>query len=282
MKQVVAAWRSFRADGWGATTQRGKTFIAQRWLGVRPDLTQHRYVLSERICGEFDFTVAYGPLAGLRLDPQSWWSAADRGAMILGLYERQVLDALVRICDGSMSLVDVGAADGYYAIGAVKAGLVPRAVCFEISEEGQAVIANNAERNGVARSIEVRGEAGVTFLEQVPERDWSPTRPAVFLFDIEGGEFDLLTDAILAQLRNSYVIVEVHETQGISSGRAESLIARTRESFNVEVLGTGPRDPGAIPELRSWPDDDRWLLVSESRQYDMRWLILSPKSHGQE
>jgi len=52
--------------------------------------------------------------------------------MILGLYERQVLDELTMLCDGAKPLIDVGAADGYYAIGAVHSGLAPRAARFEL------------------------------------------------------------------------------------------------------------------------------------------------------
>lgn len=272
---------SVKTGGLRQTGRRGVMWFGQRVLGVRPDITQHRYVLSERICQEFDFTVRYGPLAGLRLNPESWWSAADRGAMILGLYEMQVLQELAEFCDGTRPLVDVGAADGYYAIGAVRAGLAPRALCFEATSEGQDVIRANAAANDVADRIEILGTADKGFLDQIPDDYWNESQASVFLFDVEGGEFDLLTDEVLFQLRNSFVIVELHEPIGDRDSKAAALIERANRQFATRLVGTGPRDPSSISALEAWSDDDRWLLMSESPAFDMRWLFMEPRQDDQ-
>lgn len=279
-KLARTATRSLREDGWSDTVAKARTFVGQRVLHVEPDFTQHRYALSERLCEQFDYRIAYGPLAGLQLDPQSWWSAADRGAMIIGCYEAQVLRELQRICEGSRSLIDVGAADGYYAVGAVKAGLVPRAFCFEMSAEGRAVIAANAEMNGVADRIAITGTADSSFLDSIPREFWSQDERSIFLFDIEGAEFDLLTADTLQRLRNSFLIVELHEAKGTSPSKADVLMNRAERFFQVDVITAGPRDPNAITELSDWSDDDRWLLMSESRPFVMRWLLLTPKCAG--
>jgi hypothetical protein len=275
---ITSARRSIHNDGWGATVVRVRTFVGQRLLHVQPDLTQHRYGLSERLCEYFDYRVAYGPFAGLQLDPQSWWSAADRGGMILGCYEAQVLRVLQSLCVGARSMVDVGAADGYYAVGAVKAGMVPLAFCFEMSPAGQAVIRSNAAANGVADKIAVAGIADAEFLDWIPEDYWNEDDASVFLVDIEGAEFDLLTSNVLERLRKSRIIVELHEAKGVSPSEVDALIERAAPHFQCDVITSGPRDPGAIQELAAWSDDDRWLLMSESRSYDMRWLVMTPTS----
>ena len=276
-KTAIAGVHSLHSDGLQATGRRARMFIGQRWFGNVPDFTQHRYVLSERIARECDYTVANGPFTGLELSRDSWWSAADRGMMLLGYYEAEVLAQLADLCDGAAWLIDIGAADGYYAVGAVKAGLVPSAVCFEMSAEGRSVIQSNSAMNGVSDEIVVLGLAGRNFLDEIPPEAWSEDRPAVFLFDIEGGEFDLLTEDVLRRLRWSSLIVEIHEPIRAKERRADSLIERASKYFDVQIITTGARDPGACQLLELWSDDDRWLLCSESRTYLMRWMVLTPK-----
>jgi hypothetical protein len=247
-------------------------------LRVVPDFTQHRYALSETVCKHFGYQVQLGPFAGLKIDPESSWSAADRGSMVLGLYEAPVLDCLTQLCNRGRPLIDVGAADGYYAIGALVGGVSPYCACFEESERGQQVIRMNSAKNGVSDQIEIFGKADGRFLEQLPPRAWREDQPSVFLFDIEGGEFDLLTDEFLSRIHRSYAIVELHEPPGLHVSRTQNLVTRARQHFQVELLEGGPRDPSTIPYLRDWNDDDRWLLMSESRAYAMKWLVLRPKT----
>ena len=253
-------------------------FAGQRLLRAEPDFVQHRYLLGDRLGRQCDYTVLEGPFAGLRLSPESWWSAGDRGSMLLGMYEREVLEELVTVSEGRSTLIDVGAADGYYAVGAVRSGLFEHAVCFEISQEGREVIDANARRNAVSDRITVLGEAERGFMGQVPSSAWDGPESAVVLIDIEGGEFDLLDHDHLQRLAGAVVIVELHEPLDAPEGRVEALIDRSAPFFDSRVITTGPRDPGALTHLSGWSDDDRWLLCSESRAYLMRWLVLTPKA----
>jgi hypothetical protein len=82
----------------------------------------------------------------------------------------------------------------------------------------------------------------------------------------------------LEKLRRTALMVEVHEKL-VPDGEQKLKHLRQRASrwFTVTEFRTGARDPGAIPELRSLPDTDRWLLTSESRPYLMTWLRLEPR-----
>ena len=279
VKDLVRAFgRSVRHDGIGVTLRRMSMFVGQRLFTQQPDFAQHRYLLSERLASAMRMRVAYGPFAGQELCPESWWSAADRGSMLLGLYESEVLEALVDLAPGHTTLVDVGAADGYYAVGAVRSKLYSRAVCFEMSAAGREVIQANAQRNHVAEWITILGTAGPNFLNEIPRSSWSGASDAVFLFDIEGAEFDLLDSSNLEALRESCLIVEVHEPIGANGGRAEVLRRDASQHFDIREVVTGTRNLSTFPELASWSDDDRWILCSESRGYLMRWWILTPKN----
>jgi len=239
-------------------------------------MTQHRFFLSERLGIQLDSTVAYGPFHGLRLEAAPWWSGADRGAMLLGLYEPQVLRVLESLAERYSLFVDIGAADGYYGVGMAYSGLCARSVCFESDERGQEAIKDLAIANGVPSRVTVRGQATSQFLNEIGNDKWKADRGALFLIDIEGGEYELLTDEVLRTLAYSSVIVELHEASMESTGLNSRLIERARQHFNVEILQGGPKDPASIAELRGWNDDDRWILCSESRQFAMSWLLLTP------
>lgn len=265
-----------RVHGWRSAAHAARNVLAFRVLGATTDLTQHRYRLSQSLARQLDSTVARGPFAGTVLSDESWWSAADRGSMLLGLYEAQVLSWLQANAPGRRALVDIGAADGYYAIGALVAGWVEHAYCFEISDEGRRVIASNARRNGVSERVTILGEATPGFIGQLRAAGAPEPSTWCVICDIEGGEFSLLDDATAADLTGACGIVELH-ADATADPRVRALVSRLAATHEVELLPSGPRDPASIPELEGWCDDDRWLLCSESRAATMHWLAFRPR-----
>ena len=269
--------RSLRDKGVAPTAAAARDYLADNIFKSRADFTQQRFRLSEQLGRQLDYTVAYGPFAGLTLNRESWWSAADRGTMLLGLYEQEVLQALESAPRSFDTLIDVGAADGYYAIGCLKAGWVNHAYCYEESEAGQQVILSNARANGVAGQVTVLGTADSTFVEHLrAEHSVDPSRCLVII-DIEGGEFDILTPQVLSSLKDSFVIVELHEGVAEATQGLKSIEGGIGPDVDVSFVSTGPRNPSQFPILSDWPDDDRWMLCSEGRASLMRWMILSPQ-----
>ena len=100
-------------------------------------------------------------------------------------------------------------------------------------------------------------------------------RKALFLFDIEGAEFALLTDEVLERLSTSRGVVELHAPLDHPDVRA--LLERFQRHFVVDLIRMGPRDPSGISMLESWSENVRWLLCSESRAYVMHWLVFKPR-----
>lgn len=196
--------------------------------------------------------------------------------MLLGLYEQEVLTVLERSSRGRRVLIDVGAADGYYAIGALKSELFDRAICFEIDPYGRHVIELQAEANGVGGRILILGEAGCGFLTQARTAQAFDNSEAVMLMDIEGGEFELLTEHMIEEMRGLILIVEIHDFDSRSSDDVADLITRLQPHFSVDVITQSERNPNTFDELSEWSDDDRWLLCSESRRKRMTWIVCEP------
>ena len=269
---------SLREQGLKATLRSVSMYVGQTVFDAQPDLVQHRYHLGQKLSDLLDSTIAYGPFAGTRLASMNHWSAADRGSMLLGMYEKEVLAELVRLSDERDVLVDVGAADGYYAIGSLMGGLVDHALCFELDPDGQGMIRLQAELNGVQDSVTVLGAADERFAANLDNHLPNGTGNSIFLIDIEGGEFELLTDSVLNAISPAPLIIELHDFEPSLQREAESLINRISRYYDSTIIYHSDRNPNQFVELESWPDDDRWLLCSESRVTRMRWLVCEPKA----
>lgn len=237
---------------------------------------ERRHELSEYWMAHFEGNVAYGPFSGLKLGAEFGWSAGDLAAKLFGLYEQEVLAEFCRLAQGRDVLIDIGAADGYYANGSLVSGLVNRCVAFEANQKSRKIIMENARLNGVSDRITIEGAASerkiVNLLSELDHER------ALVLIDIEGGEFDLLTENLIRSMRCP-MIIELHEWM-IADGedRPTALMERLNGSYEVSVITNDVRDLSGLSELKTKNDDHRWLICSEGRGRQMEWLICVPKN----
>jgi hypothetical protein len=248
--------------------------MGQRAQRFNPELIRRRE-LGQELSNKLGNRVKYGIFQGLQLVESTWWGSGDRAGMLLGLYEREVAEWLSGRPAGS-KLIDVGAADGFYAVGAVACLSFDYAYCFESSQEGRLIIPENAQLNGVEQLVDVRHTCTPTsLLGLVHEHNLNNSR-TVILIDIEGGEWDLLAPDVLTAVAACTLIVELHEFDRGAQERLATLLEHARENFSATFLRTGARNPNIFPEISDWSDDDRWAICSEGRECQMRWLVLEP------
>lgn len=67
----------------------------------------------------------------------------------MGLYEKEILKFIENIEDGQFTnFIDIGTADGYYAVGILSTGKIQRSICFEETDKGREAIFTNWKKNG--------------------------------------------------------------------------------------------------------------------------------------
>lgn len=247
-------------------------------VGWEDQIQQRRLLISRQLDERFGSQVKYGPFRGLKLSKATWWGTTDRAGMLLGLYEQEVLSALASVpVRYRRSFIELGAADGYYAVGVLVNDLFERSYCFEISERGQKAIAANAALNGVSSRVQIHGVAEADFHTALPE---SATGNSVLLIDIEGAEFDVLTAKTFERFANSVIIVELHDHFfADATQRLERLRSICASAFRIDELTTTNRDLSVFPELKQFSDTDRWLICSEGRRAMPHWYVLTPLAH---
>lgn len=223
-----------------------------------------------------DGTVRYGPFKGLKLNRDTWWGKLDLGNQCLGLYEKELLHFFQNIRENEFStLIDIGAADGYYAVGALVSGIFDSVICFEQSASGRETIHRNWENNGSIGNLSILGAADANSIAEIPE---SRLKKSLLIVDIEGAEFNLLTDQVLDKLQESTIVVEIHNWVDGFIDLYADLLRRANKNHQIHVLERIQRSTTEIPELRDFTDDNRLLVTSERRPCLMRFLLLQPRA----
>lgn len=241
-----------------------KETVAERQLRVSKQAYE--------ICGG---TVKYGPFKGLKLTNETWWGGLDLGSQCFGLYEKEILDILGAAPTSTEKVfVDIGAADGYYAIGMLHSGKAGKAICFEQSEHGRTTISKNFELNSSPGSLAVLGEASPSSLLNLSTEDLGN---ALVIIDIEGAEFDLLVPEVLHFLKHCTVIIEIHHWIENFLNKYERFLVEANKYFSIEIIKPVERFTSTIPELEQFTDVNRLLLTAEGRPCLMRFLQLSPR-----
>lgn len=237
---------------------------------------KYKVNLSEKIVNMFSNTVSYGPFLGLKLPEDSHWGIYDRGNMILGIYEQDVLNQLVLYRNKYRNFIDLGAADGYYGVGVLINKLFEYSYCYEISEHGRSVIHANALLNSVLDKVSIRGEATISSLSSLGDDVLSSS---LLFVDIEGCEFDLFTNDFFKIFYRSVIFVEIHDWLFPNPHeKMDNLIVNSKSTHTFRRITMGSRDLSAFQFLESWNDIDRWLLCSEGRDRLMTWLIFDPNN----
>src|SRR5438128_2544282 len=87
---------------------------------------------------------------------------------LLGIYERELNPYVEQACLLNFPLIiDVGAAEGYYAIGMALRNPNARVIAFEMEQKGRAALQEMAELNNVMSRVEIRGKCAPEDLAQI-------------------------------------------------------------------------------------------------------------------
>ncbi|MDA8607051.1 hypothetical protein N9L56_00140 [Gammaproteobacteria bacterium] len=237
---------------------------------------QRRLDLASKVDKMHKSTIQFGPFKDMILSDGDWWGKIDRPSMIYGFYEKEVLESLTSSANEFKLLIDIGAADGYYAIGALMSNKFQKSICYEISKDGQKQIKKNAELNDVHDRIEIRGEARKGFYNEFSDEELASS---LILMDIEGGEFDLFSERQdFLKVSKATLIIESHALHfKDGEDRQKNLLHLAEEFFDITEFKTSSRDLSTIPSLKKFSDSDRWLICSEGRGELMSWFRLDPK-----
>ncbi len=219
-------------------------------------------------------SVLSGPFAGMVLPVDNSWRDGDFMPKLLGTYESNLREVLTEaVGRGPTSVVNVGCAEGYYAVGLAR--MLPRATvhAFDIAPKACDICAHAAKMNSVADRVVIGGRFTIEHLSEILKS----SERVLVVMDCEGAERELLDPTRIPGLASCDVIVETH-----GSDITSELESRFRASHRVKKVEQGGRDPNEVPELKRLAESDRWLLVDEGRPESMTWLAFWSNSRSGE
>lgn len=240
----------------------------EREMYLSSDATRR---LGDTVARDLGTTVRRGPFAGL-----TYPSMAARGSSLvpklLGSYELELHEAVEEVVRRAPSLiVNIGAGEGYYAVGLARRLPTTRVLAFEADPAGGELIRRMAASNGVADRVEVRGFCHREDLAALP---LGPN--SLVLCDCEGGEYYLLDPVHVPALARCDLLVEVHRSHGMDAeGHWERVFGATHD---LTMLHVQSRDADGWPELARLSYEDRRWLVYERSESTVGWLVARAKA----
>jgi len=127
--------------------------IAQQTARVcKEDITDQIYKATSGI-------VQFGPFAGMRLPDESSWSGGDGSSKLLGCYEQELHSTVEKaIARQPEVLINIGCAEGYYAVGLARRLPTAQVFAFDTDEKAQSICRLAAQLNGVENQLVIEGE----------------------------------------------------------------------------------------------------------------------------
>lgn len=228
-------------------------------------------LLANTIIRRHGTVVQAGPFAGM-----DYVTHATEGALtprLLGIYEHELHPTLMALPGWDLEeVVDIGCAEGYYAVGLAR--LLPGATvrAFDINPNAREACRALAAKNGVAERVRIGGEfRGEDFAR------FAGRRTLVFI-DAEGFEDEILRPDLYPALAGFSLIVETHPAF------RPGVIERLQERFGPthEIVRLDPRLQA--PDLPAWIGEtghhDMLLATWEWRATPTPWLVMRPKAAG--
>ncbi len=243
------------------------------YLALRRRVRAHRKALRvawPAIWAQTGGVVAGGPFAGLHYI-RSWRGAAF-AQKLLGTYEKELWPAVEAICQHDYrTVIDIGAAEGYYVCGLAQRLPGARVKAFEADESWHGATRQIAALNGLDGRIELFGLCTVESLRQA----LAGAGECLVVCDAEGAEFELLDPERVPELRGADLLVEVHP-EAVPDLSA-ILAGRFAATHSAEAIATVARSMDDLPRGVVLERDVALEAMDEGRGRPMSWLWMRRK-----
>ena len=142
---------------------------------------------------KYNFIVQYGIFKNLKMNDKISWGKGDIGSKIYGIYENKIQQKLKDI--SKPILIDIGAADGFFAIGCLKSKICDFCYAFEETKKSRENLNLTAKINNVKNKLSIMGEVTKERLDVLRIAD------KIFIDElVNEGLYDKLSQAFVVYL----------------------------------------------------------------------------------
>lgn len=245
-----------------AEKARERLFEASQTLSL-----QRKAQIIQSLWGEGPPTVLNGPFRGMKYISES--SGSQLLPKLLGSYEEPIHQWIGQILSDFNygTVVDVGCAEGYYAVGLTMAMSRPKVLAFDIDKAALDKAKHLAEINNVSVSFaEIFDEA---VLANVFRKD--ENHQILIFMDVEGAEIDLLDPQQNPQILKCDVLVELHDC--FFPGLTEKVVSYFAKTHRIQIVFDYPwREGKYAASHQELEEGDLRFMMDEKRPPMMRWM----------
>lgn len=175
-----------------------------------------------------DLKVLHGPFEGLKY-PHIDITEATLVPKIAGSYESQLNSIVERIIEKDYSdIIDVGCAEGYYAVGFAKRMPATTIHAYDVNKKDLEFCALMAKENS-ASNIRFG-----TFCSPQTLTDFISNGRTLVFCDAEGYELELFTPEVITKLKNTDFLIELHDT--VNPQLSSILKSRFISTHRIEIV----------------------------------------------
>ena len=221
--------------------------------------------------------VERGPFSGMAYLPRNsgFTYALPK---LLGTYELELSESVERFVKHNVrSIVIIGAAEGYYAVGLARRLANAKVTAFEGVPKLRDLLASLASLNSVRDQIEIKEFCALSDLVNL-----QLTSPCLVICDVEGAERELMEPQRVQFLRDAIVIVEVHEDLTDSNELRHLIEGRFRSTHSVQHILPAARLRSGLPAFPSFDEWEFAELMYERSLSAQGWLVLVPYNIGSQ
>lgn len=219
-------------------------------------------------------TVLEGPFKGM-VYPELAAVGSTIYPKLLGSYESELHPVIeLIISENYKQLIDIGCAEGYYAVGFAIRCPKLQVFAFDVNEEALLLCSKMAELNNVNAQIK-----NGTFCSTQTLKEFNYTSKTLILCDCEGYESKLFNDDSIAILSNSDLLIEVHDVIKYDIG--SKLIKLFSDTHHINIIKSinDFKKPYIYSSmyLEGLNYDEKYGLLAELRVCDMEWFYFTSK-----
>ncbi len=247
------------------------------FLKCRKRLGSSQKLVHKTVFPEGNIKVLGGPFEGMAYYNKTIWGTIT--SKWLGCYEQEIQPAIEEIIRKKYPvIVDVGAAEGYYAVGLALMLPDSKVVSYDIDPIARIRQKQLAKLNNV-HNLDIKKLCSYSELQELTARE------TVMICDIEGFEHELLDPAYAPRLSEIDILVEIHRFGERSVEEVLSTImGRFEQSHNITTFVQRKRDMEPMREkvkaLRDLNDFDCAFALDEGRYEGQKWLWMKAKNKG--
>lgn len=275
IKNSLAAFSNTRAGGFvlGVSNNLGRKLDSfnkytnrQRRCGASRDL-------KSTLVSEFfpDLIVKNGPFVGMKY-PSAQATGSAMLPKLLGSYEDELLPAIKTFMSrGYTEIVDVGCAEGYYAVGFGRCFPEAKIYAYDVNSAAQEMCKAMGDANNIGNQLTVK-----SFCDQQSLRTLNYRGRALIVSDCEGYEKDLFDENIVDAMRPHDLLIECHDHMSPEiSGTLEELFHKSHDIQKFYSLDTYRKAYSSqLPQLAECNFETRKFMVDEARGCSMIWLAM--------